>query len=89
MASVEVVFLRHQRGDAPVEALQRICADHHAETEGSQACGVYENPHIACRALLRDVRGSPCVVRAVQEKRARSALSFCQVAQSSPAADRS
>ena len=48
---------------------------------------MYKNLHIVRRALLRDVRGCPCVVRAAGGKRARSALSFCHVAQSSSELD--
>ena len=77
VASVEVAFLRHQRSDASVEALQRVCADHDAEAEDPQVRSVYENLCVTRQTLLRDVRGCPCVVRAVGEKRARSAFSFC------------
>ena len=80
VASVEVAFLRHQHGDSPVEVLHCVSADHDAETEGPQARGEYENLHIARGVLQRDVRGSPCVARAMGENSARSALSFCQEA---------
>ena len=67
VASVEVAFFRHHRGDTSVEAPQRVCADHDAEAEGPQVRSVHENLYVIRRALLRDVRGCPCVVRAVGE----------------------
>ena len=85
VTNVEVAPLGHHRGDAPIEALERVGSDQDAKAERPQTCSVYEDLHRARRALTLRRHVLPGVIGAGGEERRCLRLSPDEMPQGSAA----